>query len=155
MLTFTVVTQDNVKPEVCTDARSPSQERNYHGVKANPALNLKGKCQCLKFSLDVFLFSCSTGRVQAHISWLQSQSNSMNLSLHHKHEAQATPCCQTSGVQEHWGGPALLAWVNACKPLQSRAGRLPATAACQATPGNCLGVTQLASARSMPGTSAA
>lgn len=51
--------------------------------------------------------------------------------------AEATPCCQTSGVQEHWGGPTLLVWVNACKPLQSRAGRLPATA------GNCRGATQL------------
>lgn len=93
-----------MKPEVRTDTGSLNQDRTYHGEKENPALNLQGKCQCLKFSLGVFS-SCSTGRVQAHISWLQSQSNPPNLSLHHKHVAQATHCCQTSSVQEHQGEP--------------------------------------------------
>lgn len=145
-----------MKPEVRTDTGNLSQDRTYHGEKENPALNLQGKCQCLKFSLDVFS-SCSTGRVQAHISWLQSQSNPLNLSLHHKHVAQATRCCQTSSVQEHQGETHATGPGQRLKTLaeQSRAGRLPATAACQATPGNCLGVTQLAEARIMPGTSAA
>lgn len=56
-LTFTVVTQNDGKPEVRTDTGSPSQERNYHGEKESLALNLQGKYQCLKFSLRGFFFS--------------------------------------------------------------------------------------------------
>lgn len=69
MMTFTVVTQDEVKPEMHTATRSQSQERNYLGEKENPALNLERKCQCLQLSLDGFFF-CSTGRFQELISWL-------------------------------------------------------------------------------------
>lgn len=95
------------------------------------------------------LFVSLYRRVQAHISRPQSQSNPQSLPLHHNARLRLHPAARPAvprsagGAQERRGRPALPACADACTPLQSRAGRLPASAAGQATPGDCPGLTQL------------